>query len=127
MSHYVWIKDFNKLCYCQTKHKNKKHFCKNCIQCFSSKEVLEKHKPDCMAINEAQAIELPKEGDEVEFKSLNKTNTVPFVIYADFEAFPVELDKKNEKKNEQASYTIKTHEHKTCSYGYKVVCHENDK
>jgi hypothetical protein len=23
--------------------------------------------------------------------------------------------------------TIKTHEHEACSYGYKVVCHENDK
>ena len=49
----------------QTKHKNKKHFCKNCIQCFSSKEILEKHKPDCIVLNEAQAVKLPKEGTEI--------------------------------------------------------------
>ena len=32
----------------------------------------------------------------------------------------------NDMKDDE-SYTIKTHEHKTCSYGYKVVCYENDK
>src|SRR5207245_8058102 len=38
--HYVWIKDFNKLCYQQTKYEGKKYFCNNCLQCFSSAEVL---------------------------------------------------------------------------------------
>jgi Recombination endonuclease VII len=80
-----------------------------------------------MIINGVQAIELPKEGTKVEFKSLNKTIPVPFVIYADLEALLIELHNKNEKKNDKKSYTLKTHEHKTCSYGYKVVCHENDK
>ena len=70
--HYVWIKDFNKLSFSQTKDTSKKHFCKNCIQCFSSKEVLEKHKPDCMTLNDGQAVELPKEGSLISFNHIKK-------------------------------------------------------
>src|SRR5207244_1937138 len=49
--HYVWIKDFDKLNYHHTKYHGKKHFCKNCVQCFSSEEILEKHKPNCVVLN----------------------------------------------------------------------------
>ena len=30
----------------KTKYKGKKYFCKNCLQCFSSEEVLIEHKED---------------------------------------------------------------------------------
>ena len=126
LSHYVWIKDFNKLNFRQTKYKSRKHFCMNCMQGFSSKEVLEKHKPDCIILNGAQAVEFPKEESTLQFKSLNKSLSVPFVIYADLEALLKLLSKKNMNKKESESYTIKTHEHITCSYGYKVVCHEDE-
>ena len=42
--HYVYIKDFNRFMFSKTKNKNKKWFCKSCLQCFSSKSVLIKHK-----------------------------------------------------------------------------------
>ena len=42
--HYVLIKDFNKFMYQQTKHKERKHFCMHCLQCFSSERVLNNHK-----------------------------------------------------------------------------------
>ena len=42
--HYVLIKDFNKLMYNQTKHKERKHFCLHCLQCFSREDVLTEHK-----------------------------------------------------------------------------------
>ena len=32
--HYVYIKDFNRLMYNFTKHKERKHFCKHCLQFF---------------------------------------------------------------------------------------------
>ena len=41
--HYVPIKDFNAFMYNQTKHKNKKHFCMCCLQCFSSERILANH------------------------------------------------------------------------------------
>ena len=34
-SHYEYIKDFDRLIFNKTKNKNKKHFCKRCLQCFS--------------------------------------------------------------------------------------------
>ena len=37
-SHYVFIKDFNRLMFSKTKHKDKKHFCMSCLQSFSTKE-----------------------------------------------------------------------------------------
>ena len=44
-AHYVLIKDFNKFMYInQTKHKERKHFCMYCLQCFSSEQVLTNHK-----------------------------------------------------------------------------------
>ena len=49
--HYVYVKDFHK-----TKNKNKKRLLKNCIQCFSSKNVLIEHKKVCLSINGAQSV-----------------------------------------------------------------------
>ena len=50
-NHYVYIKDFNRLIFNKTKNKNKKYFCKSCLQCFSSEKVLIKHREDCLMIN----------------------------------------------------------------------------
>ena len=50
-NHYVYIKDFNRLIFNKTKNKNKKYFCKSCLQCFSSAKVLIKHREDCLMIN----------------------------------------------------------------------------
>ena len=50
-SHYVYIKDFDRLMFHKTKNKNKKWFCSSCLQCFSSENVLTKHKENCLNIN----------------------------------------------------------------------------
>ena len=42
--HYVLITDFNRLMYNKTKHKEKKHFCLSCLQCFTNDQVLSNHK-----------------------------------------------------------------------------------
>ena len=55
-SHYVFIKDFNTSMFHKTKNKNKKWFCKSCLQCFSSKNVLIKHNEDCLSINGARSV-----------------------------------------------------------------------
>ena len=39
-SHYVFIKDFNRLMFSKTKHKDKKDFFMSCLQNFSTKEIL---------------------------------------------------------------------------------------
>ena len=43
-SHYVYIKDFNRLMFNKTRHQNKKYFCKSCLQCCTSENLLKKHK-----------------------------------------------------------------------------------
>ena len=35
-SHYAYIKDFNRLMFNKSKNKNKRYFCRYCLQCFSS-------------------------------------------------------------------------------------------
>ena len=50
-SHYVCIKDFNRFMFHKTKNKNKKWFCRSCLQCFSSESVLIKHEENCFNIN----------------------------------------------------------------------------
>ena len=43
-SHYVFIKDFNRLMFSRTKHKGKKHHCMSCLQSFIT----------CLLINDCQ-------------------------------------------------------------------------
>ena len=49
-SHYVYIKGFDRFMFHKTKNKNKKWFCKSCLQFFSSENVLIKHKEDCLRL-----------------------------------------------------------------------------
>ena len=67
----------------KTKNKNKKWFCKSCLQCFSSENVLIKHKENCLSINGKQSVKLEK--GIIEFENYSKQIPVPFKIYADFE------------------------------------------
>ena len=85
--HYVLIKDFNRFMYNKTKHEHRKHFCMNCLQCFSSEGVLDNHKNNCILINGTQAVKMPnKDNNILKYNNFHKQQPVPFVIYADFEA-----------------------------------------
>ena len=59
-SHYAYVKDFNRFMFHRTKNKNKKWFCKSCLQCYSSESVLIKHKENCLSINGKQSVKLEK-------------------------------------------------------------------
>ena len=72
--------------FCFTKQKiktKKKYFCESCLQWFSIKNVLTKHKEVCLSINGAQSVRLEK--GTIEFKNYFKQIPVPFKIYAGFE------------------------------------------
>ena len=84
--HYALIKDFNKFMYNQTKHKERKHFCRHCLQRFRYEKALINHKENCITINGAQAIKIPKADDKVHFDNYHKRLEAPLLIYADFEA-----------------------------------------
>ena len=100
-NHYVLIKNFNKLNFKITKHNKKQHFCRYCIQHFSSEKILQEHIPNCMTMNGTQGVELPKEGSKVSFKNRKNMVQVPFVIYADLEALLKSLKNENDAKNDE--------------------------
>ena len=82
-SYYVYIKDFKRFMFHKIKNKNKKCFCRSCFQCFSSENLLIKHKKDCLSINGMQSIKV--EEGIIEFENYFKQILVPFKIYADSE------------------------------------------
>ena len=108
------IEDFDRFMFHKTKNKNKKYFCKSCLQCFSSKNVLTKHKEVCLSINGAQSVRLEK--GTIEFKNYFKQIPVPFKIDADYEW--------NLKSVEsyEGSYSKKYQDHVPCSFACKLVC-----
>ena len=124
--HYVLIKDFNKFMYNQTKHKERKHFCMHCLQCFSSERVLTNHKENCIQVNGTQAIKMPDKNNNIlKFNNFHKQLPVPFVIYADFEAIIGKIH--GCQRHNDKSYTETYQKHTDCGYGYKVVCCYDDK
>ena len=82
-SHYVYIKDFNRFMFHRTKNKDKKWLCKCCLQCFSSENILIKHKEVCLSINGKQSVKL--EEGIIKFENCFKQIPVPSKIYTDFE------------------------------------------
>ena len=123
--HYVLNKDFNKMIYNKTKHQHRKYFCMYCLQCFSTDEILTKHKNNCMVINGEQAIRMPKECSMVQFQNYHKQMPAPFVIYADFEAITEKVY--GCQPDGVKSYTEEYQKHTGCNYGYKLVCCYDDK
>ena len=113
-SHYVYIKDFDKFMFHKTKNKNKIHFCKSCLQCFSSKNVLTEHKEVCLSINGAQSVRLEK--GTAEFKNYFKQIAVTFNVYPDSECNLESVE------SYKGSYSKKYQDHIPCSFAYKLVC-----
>ena len=58
--HYVLIKDFNSFMFKHSKPTGRKNFCMNC---FSTCELLNEHRKNCIVINGKQAIKMPKVGE----------------------------------------------------------------
>ena len=113
-SHYVCIKDFDRFIFHKTKHKNKKWFYRSCLQCFSSENVLTKHKEDCLSINGKQSVKLEKR--IIEFENHFKQIPAPFKIHTDFEC------NLRSAESYEGSHATKYQYHVPCSFAYKVVC-----
>ena len=110
-SHYVFIKGFNRLMFPKTKHKHKKHFCMSCLQSFSTKEILNNDRKQCLLINGCQAVNY--ESGIIRFTNYNKQIPILFKIYADTECFL------KRTKIKEGEYTIKYQEHYPNSIGAK--------
>ena len=116
VSHYVYIKDFDRFMFNKTKY-----FCKCCLQCFSSKSVLSEHKEDCLLINGKQNVKL--ESGFISFKIYSRQISVPFKIYANFKCILKSVDRSI--INNDVSYTKNYQDQFPCNFAYKVVCVDN--
>ena len=103
VSHYVYIKDFNRLMFNKTKNKNKKYFCKSSLQCFNSESILDKYKMDCLLVNGGKNVKLEK--GFLGFKNYSRQILLPFKIYADIKCILKDVDVSI--SNDNISYTKK--------------------
>ena len=113
-SHYVFIKDFNRLMYSKRNIKKKKHICMSCLQNFSIKEILNSHREKCLLINETLAIKY--ETVTIKFKNFNKHKPMKFKIYADNECLLKGIS------NKESKYTTLYQKHIPNSIRAKLVC-----
>ena len=77
-SQYIYIKYFNRIMCNKTKNKNKKHFCKYCLQCLSSERILVEFKETCFKINGKPTVKL--RSGSIKFKNSFKQLAVPFKL-----------------------------------------------
>lgn len=134
--HYCFIKSLSRLVSKQlTNAQHAVHICDGCLTNFTSRDRLNKHqKNDCFHV----CTNLPSEKEEsrnwfneyvpsnqVTFNNYERKLRVPFVVYADFEAFlnPVQSC----SNDPETSSTTNIQKHEVYSFGYYIKCSYNDK
>ena len=120
-THYSWVKRLTALLYDQSKNSNSKHFCERCLHGYTTRDLLERHKPECKGLLKSPTrTEIPKEGEnKMAFKNYYKQMKPPYAVYADFECI-VEKIHTCEPDNKR-SFTVKTEKHEPCGFSYLVV------
>ena len=99
----------------KTKFMGKKHFCKHCLPCFSSKKVLIKHEEACFNVNGKSR------SGSIQFQNHFEQLAVSFKINAYF-ACNV---KRISDRADNSLYIGKYQAHIPCSFAYNVVCVDN--
>ena len=113
-SHYVYIKNFNRFMRHKTKHKIIKHFCRYCLQFFSSERVLIEHNKIGLKVNGKQSVKL--RNVSTKFNNYPNPLAAPFKIHADFES--VLKGVRRDYRGNNTSYTEKHQKHIPCSFTY---------
>ena len=117
--HYSLIKSLSRLIRSKlTKHCETVDICRSCLNHFPDKKKLKNHEEYCFQ-NETVKIEMPPEGRAISFMHHNRAIKVPFVIYADFEAFTKEIQ--TTPQNDRVSFTQKYQHHQPSGFCYKIV------
>ena len=78
--HYVLNIDFHIFMYDHTLHWGRKLFCRYCLQVFRRAEKLTCHIKNCFKINDKQTIKMPKKGEYIKFKNLERKIKSPSTI-----------------------------------------------
>jgi hypothetical protein len=94
--HYAWISNFQRLMYGVSKHKEQKHFCMKCFCHFGTVVLLKLHQSVCEGETCQQICTMAPVGATMKFRNIRYQQTVPFVIYADFECLTQDVDPTSE-------------------------------
>ena len=117
-NHYCLVKNSSRLLSKQiSAHKEGTHICYRCLNPFWTHKSLEKHWEYCRN-HEAVKINMPEKGTMLRFKHHERSDRVPFIIYADTEALIEEMH--NCDPNPQNSYTKKYQKHEPISFSYYI-------
>ena len=101
----------------KTKCRGKKHFCKHCLPCFSSKKVLIKHEEACFNVNGKLR------SGSIQFQNHFEQLAVSFKINADFECNVKRITSSD--RADDSLYTKIYQAHIPYSFAYNVVCVDN--
>ena len=122
LSHYCWIKNFDRLCSAENKHNGETFFCLRCITPHSSERTLSDHLIHCKGVDAPPCHAVFPQATEdgspptIQFKNIQHLMKAPYVIYADTEAII-----KPTASSTTDSNTVQTSEHVPCSFAYTVV------
>ena len=114
VKHYCLVKNPSRLL---SAHKEGTHICFRCLNPFWTHKSLEKHWEYCRN-HEAVKINMPEKGTMLMFKHHERSEKLPFIIYADTEALIKEMY--NCDPNPQNSYTKKYQKHEPISFSYYI-------
>ena len=118
VKHYCLVKNSSRLLSKQVSaHKEGTHICFRCLNPFWSHESLKKHWEYCKN-HKAVKINMPDKGTILKFKHHERSERVPFIIYADTEALIKEMQ--NCDPNPLDSYTKKYQKHEPISFSYYI-------
>ena len=110
-NHYFLINNLSRLLSGETKHNGHKIFCRNCLNHFPKTKIKE-HQDYCLN-NAGVKLVLPEKG-KLKFQNYHKSQRVPVVVYADFEAF-------NKKVKNKRGNTQQYQQHQPSGFCYKIV------
>ena len=118
VNHYCLVKNSSRLLSKQVSaHKEGTHICFRCLNPFWSHDSLKKHWEYCRN-HEAVKINMKEKGTILRFKHHERSEKLPFIIYADTEALIKEMQ--NCDPNPQKSYTKKYQKHEPISFSYYI-------
>lgn len=118
-SHFCLVKNLDHFLGSTTKFHTKRYYCRRCLHGFIRSDLLNEHRPYCNKFD-FQKVEFPKQGNDIiSFKDFDKQIPVPFVIYADFEAFARKVD--TCLPDPDKSSTTHRTKFEACGYSYIVV------
>ena len=119
VKHYCLAKSLSRLLSSQvSNHNGEQYFYLRCLNPFWCQESLSRHQEYC------SEYELPEKGTMLKFEHYQRSEKVPFIIYADFESYIKPMHSCD--PNPEGSYTRQYQKHEPSSFCYYIKCFDDE-